>query len=391
LSNGDAYVEYTFRDTFQVHSPQPGQIVEDDLFTVSWEEVPEADYYTVEPVMFSNPLEKSGGSFRRPIEDINGEGRFVETTAHFRISDHRNKTGGMTFEGEEWILGSGAVLGKFLPGGEYPIIVNAYDKNNQLITSSFPMRTYYDQIPSIVVEGELSKGQRLVAQMKYPEAIEHYEEVLLENPHDMEAISSLIKIYGIGWKKGEKNLERAFELLERIKDERLISDLFRSITFELEAEEILESEEQILDIIDILEKYNEDDAHYARFKYHRAKGNYEEARNALKMLQTYIPDTLIYLDIYFGDYDLAVQRLMDDRFYPSRLQGSIFRDAVLGLGENPPPAEEMDELKEFLLEMVKGGVYERRNEIYNRLVNNVDNEDILTIVDEIYNERHWNY
>jgi hypothetical protein len=155
LSNGDAYVEYTFRDTFQVHSPQPGQIVEDDLFTVSWEEVPEADYYTVEPVMFSNPLEKSGGSFRRPIEDINGEGRFVETTAHFRISDHRNKTGGMTFEGEEWILGSGAVLGKFLPGGEYPIIVNAYDKNNQLITSSFPMRTYYDQIPSIVVEGEL--------------------------------------------------------------------------------------------------------------------------------------------------------------------------------------------------------------------------------------------
>ena len=388
---GDDFIEYTFRDTFQVYSPQPGSVVEDDLFTVSWEEVPEADYYTVEPVIFSNPLERSGGSFRSPIEDIGGEGRFRGTSADFRISDFRNQTGGMTFEGEEWLLGSGAVLGKFLPGGEYPIIVNAYDKNNQLITSSFPMRTYYDKIPSIVVEGELSPGQRLVAQMKYPEAIEYYEEVLLEEPDHIEAISSLVKIYGIGWKKGEKNLDRAFELLERVDDERLASNLINSIIFEFEADEILGSEEKIMDMIAILEKYNEDDAHYARFKYHRAKGNYREARDSLENLENFLPDTLVFLHIYFGDYDLAVERLLDDRFYPSRLQGETFRSAILGLGENPPSADEMEALREFLLEMINGGAYERKVGIYNRLVNNVDNQDILTIADEIYNERHWNY
>jgi tetratricopeptide (TPR) repeat protein len=227
--------------------------------------------------------------------------------------------------------------------------------------------------------------------MKYPEAIEHYEEVLLEDPHDMEAISSLIKIYGIGWKKGEKNLERAFELLERVDDERLASNLINSISFELEADEILGSEEKIMDMIAILEKYNEDDAHYARFKYHRAKGNYREARDSLENLENFLPDTLVFLHIYFGDYDLAVERLLDERFYPSRLQGETFRSAILGLGENPPPADEMEALREFLLEMINGGAYEQKDQIYKRLVNNVDNQDILTIVDEIYNQRHWNY
>jgi len=391
LSQDDEHIEYTFRDTFEVYSPQPGSVVKDDLFTVSWEEVPEAEYYTVEPVIFSNPLEKSGGSFRSPIQDVDGEGRFKGTSADFRISDARNQTGGMTFEGEEWILGSGAVLGKFLPGGEYPIIVNAYDKNNQLITSSFPMRTYYDQIPSIVVEGELTPGQRLVAQMKYPEAIEHYEGVLLEDPHDMEAISSLIKIYGIGWKKGEKNLERAFELLEKVDDQKLKADLLNSVLSQMEEEELLDFENQVIDGIEILSKFDNDNSHYNKFKLHRAKGDYREARDALENLENFLPDSLVFLNIYLGDYDLAVQGLMDDRFYPSRLQGETFRSAIIELGENPPPADEMESLREFLLEMISGGAYEQKDQIYKRLVDNVNNEDILTIVDEIYNQRHWNY
>ncbi|WP_409228435.1 hypothetical protein [Gudongella sp. SC589] len=391
LSRGDAYVEYTFRDTFEVYSPQPGQVVVEDEFTVSWENVPEAAYYTVEPVIFSNPLAKSGGSFRSPIEDINGEGRFVETSAHFRISDFRNQTGGMTFEGEEWILGSGAVLGKFLPGGEYPIIVNAYDSENLLITSSFPMRTYYDEIPSIMIEGELSEGQELVAKMMYPEAILYYENVLKDDPDNVEAVSSLVKIYGIGWKKGEKNLEKAFRLIEGISDERLKADLLNSTLSQMDTDEILEFEKQVSYGIEVLGKVDNDNSHYNMYKLYLAKEDYREARNALENLENFLPDSLVFLHIYLGDYDLAVQRLLDDRFYPSRLQGEAFRSAILGLGENPPPDEEMEVLKEFLLEMVKGGAYERRNEIYNRLVNNVDNEDILTIVDEIYNERHWNY
>ncbi|WP_422485981.1 hypothetical protein [Gudongella sp. DL1XJH-153] len=391
LTQNDEYVEYTFRNIFEVYSPQPGEVVEDDEFTVSWEEVPEADYYTVEPVIFSQPLEKSGGSFRSPIEDVNGEGRFNGTSADFRISDVRNQTGGMTFEGEEWLLGSSAVLGKFLPGGEYPIIVNAYDKNNLLITSSFPMRTYYDEIPSIIIEGELSEGQKLVAEMKYPEAIQHYEDILKDDPENVEAISSLVKIYGIGWKKGEKNLERAFKLIEGISDEKLKADLLNSTLSQMDTEEILEFENQVIDGIEVLSKFGNDNSHYNKYKLYIAREDYRAARDALEKLENFLPDSLIFLHIYLGDFDLAVQRLLDDRFYPSRLQGDTFSSAVLGLEENPPPAEEIKALKEFLLEMISGGAYERKDEIYNKLVNNADNEDILTIVDEIYNVRHWNY
>ncbi len=391
LTQNDEYIEYTFRDTFEVYSPQPGEIVEDDEFTVSWEEVADAAYYTVEPVIFSNPLEKTGGSFRSPIEDINGKGRFVETTAQFRISDYRNQTGGMTFEGEEWILGSSAVLGKFLPGMEYPIIVNAYDSENLLITSSFPMRMYYDEIPSIVIEGELSEGQKLVAKMMYTEAILHYENILKDDPDNVEAISSLVKIYGIGWKKGEKNLGRAFELIEVISDERLKADLLNSILSQMDTEEILEFEKQVSDGIDVLSQYDNDNSHYNEYKLYLAKEDYIEARNALENLENFLPDSLIFLHIYLEDYDLAVERLLDERFYPSRLQGDTFKSAILGLGKNPPPEEEMEALREFLLEMIKGGANERKEKIYNKLVKSAENEDILTIVDEIYNVRNWNY
>ncbi|MGM0396422.1 MAG: hypothetical protein ACQEP4_05135 [Bacillota bacterium] len=391
LTQNDEYIEYTFRRTFQVYSPQPGEIVEDDEFTASWEEVADAAYYTVEPVIFSNPLEKTGGSFRSPIEDVNGEDRFKETTAKFRISDCRNQTGGMSFEGEEWILGSSAVLGKFLPGGEYPIIVNAYDSENLLLTSSFPMRTYYDEIPSIVIEGELSEGQKLVAEMKYPEAIEHYENILEDNPDNIEGISSLVKIYGIGWKKGEKNLGRAFELIEGIDDEKLKADLLNSVLSQMDTEEILEFENQVREGIEILRQYDKDNSYYNKYKLYLAKEDYRGARDALENLENFLPDSLIFLHIYLGDYDLAVERLLDARFYPSRLQGDAIISAILGLGENTPPDEEMEALKEFLLEMIKGGAYENRNEIYDKLVESVQNQDILTIADEIYNARHWNY
>jgi len=105
------------------------------------------------------------------------------------------------------LLGPDAVLGKFLPGIEYPIVVNAYDENNNLITSSLPLRTYYDQIPSITVDGGLTEGEDMILRKKYPEAIELYESILKENPDDMDALRYLAKIYGIGWKKGEKTLK----------------------------------------------------------------------------------------------------------------------------------------------------------------------------------------
>ena len=204
LTGKDVEINFVFNNTISVNLPAPREKVSGEEFTASWEKVEGADYYTVEPVVFSEPYEKSGSSFRSSTMDKNGKIRFTETSATFNIGMLKNQLGGLTFEGEEMLLGPNSVLGIFLPGIEYPIVVNAYDKNNILITSSLPLRTYYDQIPSIIVEGSLTDGEDLILHKNYSEAIELYESILKENPDDIDALRYLAKIYGIGWKEGEK-------------------------------------------------------------------------------------------------------------------------------------------------------------------------------------------
>jgi len=306
------------------------------------------------------------------------------------VSELLYASGGLTREGNDRILGPGAILGMFLPGVEYPITVNAYTKDNGLITSSLPMRTYYDSLPSVIMPGELSEGQRLVAGMKYPEAIQHYEDILLEDPENVEAITSLAKLYGLGWKLGEKNLERAFILSDSIIDSRLKSDIMRIILQDMTSEELLQNEKIVLEVIESLDNLKNDDSKYIEFRLHRAKKDWKAARAALEKLESYVPDTLVFLDIYFEDYDKALERLRDKRFYPSRLQGSIFTDAVAGLKENPPSSSDLSIFREFVERLIGDGAYENSGAIYTSTTGRLRDKNLRTIIDEIYNQRHWN-
>ena len=390
VGEGITTVDFKFRNTIKVLSPQPGTYLDYDEFTVQWEEVPGAAYYTVEPVVFTDPINKSGGYFRRAIESVEGKLRFTSDSARFNVSDLLYTSGGLTREGDDWILGPGAVLGMFLPGVEYPITVNAYTEDNGLITSSLPMRTYYDSLPSVIMPGELSEGQVLVAGMKYPEAIQHYEDILIEDPENIEALTSLTKLYGLGWKKGEKNLDRAFDLSDSIADPRLRSDTLRIFLQEMTSEELLQNEKLVLEVIGSLDNLKDDDSKYIEFRFNRAKKDWKAARAALEKLESYVPDTLVFLDIYFEDYDKALERLKDKRFYPSRLQGSIFTDAVTGLKENPPSPNDLSIFREFVERLISDGSYEDSGNIYTSTTGRLRNKNLRTIIDEIYNQRHWN-
>lgn len=390
VGEGIKTVDFKFRNTIKVLSPQPGTYLDSDELLVQWEEVPGAAYYTVEPVVFIDPINKSGGYYRRAIESVEGKLRFTNDSAKFKVSELLYTSGGITREGNDRILGPGAVLGMFLPGVEYPITVNAYTRDNGLITSSLPMRTYYDSLPSVIMPGELSEGQRLVAAMKYPEAIQHFEDILKEDPEDVEALTSLIKLYGLGWKLGEKNLDRAFILSDSIIDSRLRSDIMRIVLQDMTSEELLQNEELVLAEIDTFENLKNDDAKFIEFRFHRAKNDWKAARAALEKLESYVPDTLVFLDIYFEDYDKALERLRDKRFYPSRLQGSIFTDAVNGLKENPPTASDLSIFREFVERLIGDGSYENSGAIYTSITGRLRDKNLRTIIDEIYNQRHWN-
>ena len=390
VGEGITTVEFKFRNTIKVLSPQPGTYLDSDELTVQWEKVPGAAYYTVEPVVFTDPINKSGGYYRRAIESVEGKLRFTSDSAKFKVSDLLYASGGLTREGDEWIIGPGAILGMFLPGVEYPITVNAYNEDNGLITSSLPMRTYYDSLPSVIMPGELSEGQVLVAGMKYPEAIQHYEDILIEDPENIEAVTSLTKLYGLGWKKGEKNLDRALNLSDSIADPRLRSDTLRIVLQEMTSEELLQNEKLVLDVIGSLDNLNDDDSKYIEFRFHRAKKDWNAARAALEKLESFVPDTLVFLDLYFEDYDKALERLKDKRFYPSRLQGSIFTDAINGLKEDPPTSSDLSVFREFVEKLIGDGSYENSGVIYTSTTGRLRDKNLRTIIDEIYNQRHWN-
>lgn len=388
LYGTDGEVDFVFRNTLKIKLPEPGQKVDENDFTVTWDEVQGAAYYTVEPVVFFEPYEKAGGSFRSSAEDINRVGRFIGTSATFNIEMLRNQPGGLSFDGEEMILQPNAILGIFLSGVEYPIVVNAFDENNKLITSSLPLRAYYDQMPSITVEGDLSEGEEMILRKDYPAAIEYYEGILEDNPNDIYALRYLTRIYGMGWKKGEKNISRAYELSMRygnITGDRKI--LFRCFQL-MDEEEIKKNKEIISLAFEQAKNILDDNDYYFLSKYYIALEDYEEARETLKKADS-VTEKLFFLNMYFGDYIEAAKNSKSKNFYLSRLASDKIANILKNFEENPLDAADKMIFNDFLLTLIKGIDHEDGKKLYDDTVSKISNNDLKIILDEIRLERHW--
>lgn len=388
LSGGDEEIQFEFRNTLRINSPKPGDKISGEEFTVSWEAVEGAAYYTVAPVVFYEPFGERGISTRIYAEDKNGEYRFTETKAEFNINMFRNNPDITVSDNESGYLGAQAVLGIFLPGVEYPIVVNAFDENNNLITGSLPLRSYYDQIPSITFEGKLTEGEMLIYYKNYPAAIEYYENVLKENPDDIDALRYLTRIYGIGWKEGEQNLDRAFELGQRYTEISGNRKLLINTLGRLRISEIKENKEKVYSVLKEAMEDPDFDNYYFLYNYYIAIENYEEAREALRKYDS-VTENLVFLNMYFGDYIEAAENIKSSSFYRSRLSSDKAKDAIAGLGENPPKADELNVFNEFLLKLIRGIPYEEGKNIYNETLKHISNNNIKIILEEIYLERNW--
>ena len=387
LNGGDGEFNFVFRDTINVYSPKPGEKLPEEEFTVSWEEVEGAAYYTVEPVVFYEPFGERGISTRIYAEDKRGEYKFTGNQAEFNINMIRNNPHITVSDNKSEYLGAQSVLGIFLPGVEYPIVVNAFDENNKLITSNLPLMSYYEQIPSITVEGNLTEGENLIYYKNYPAAIEYYENILKEAPDDIDALRYLTRIYGIGWKEGEQNLERAFALGKRYTEISGNRKLLVNTLGRMSISEIKENDQNVYSALKEAMVDPDFDNYYFLSRYYIAVENYEEAREALRMQES-VTDNLIFLNMYFGDYMEACENIKSKSFYRSRLPQ--IKEALEALGENPPTSDELKVLNDFLLKLVSEGIpYNEGRNVYNETVKQIADSNIKTILDEIYLERHW--
>ena len=381
-------IHFEFKDTLSINSPKPGDKLLGEEFTVSWQEVEGAAYYTVNPVIFFEPYGNKTGNFRTVAVDKTGKERFTETKAEFNIRTFRNNPNFVTHDHESFYLGAQAVLGIFLPEVEYPIVVNAYDEGNTLITSSLSLRSYFDQFPSITVEGSLTEGEKLIYNKNYPEAIEFYENILKENPDHIDALRYLTRIYGIGWKEGEKNLERAFELGKRYTDISGNRELLINTLDMMDMHEIKENKENVYRALTEAMKSPDFNDYYFLSRYYIAVGNYDKAREVLNNSEN-VSEKLVFLNMYFGDYMEAAKSIQSDSFYISILSSNKVKGALTALSENPPKGDELGIFNDFLLKLITGIPYEEGKNIYDETVRQISNSNIKIILDEIYLENHW--
>lgn len=388
LSGNGGELNFKFNNTMKITNPKPGEVISGDTFMVSWEEVEGADYYRVEPVIFSQPFEKSGSSFRSAIADINGDLNIEGTQAHFDINKLSNLISGISYDGDDYIISANAILGIFLPEIDYPIVVNAYNEEGILITSSLALRTYYDQIASVRFGGELSEGEKLILDQEYPQAIEYFENVLNEDPSNLKALNYMAKIYGLGWKKGEKDLEKALNLANRYSELRNDSQLIFEIARLFSLEEIKEYREVFKEILDDNQDNNEINYYYAR--YYLAIEDWESARDAFSKYESYTPEQLFLLNMYFTDYDKAIENLLSDGYYLSRLKSSRVIEALNNLSDKKPLTPDLQVFNDFLLRLVTGSIdYKEGYETYQATNRQISDQNLKTILYEIYLDRHW--
>lgn len=388
LKGEDVNVDFVFKETLNIISPTASTLIKENIFDVSWQAVEGADYYDVEPVIFSDPYNMKGSSSRGPIEDVNGHIKIKETKARFNIESLKDNMGGLAFSGEEMLLEPSGVLGVFLPGVEYPIVVNAYDKKGDLITSSLALRTYYDKIPSIVRQGDLSQGEKLILNKEYPKAIDHYEKILEEDPKNTEALFYLTKIYAIGWKDGEKDYAKAIAYAKSYEEAVSKEGMLFSVINYMDFSDIKENKNIVVEVLDNTKK-RDDDYYFVLARINIINRDYKQARDSLEKLEGYVPDSLVFLNIYLGDYKNAIQNLESDKFYPSILTTSITLDAIASIESRGISENDKKVLDELLLKFLTREAYDKKDELYKTAMSKLKNKSAITIVNQIYKDYGW--
>ncbi|WP_308781605.1 hypothetical protein, partial [uncultured Clostridium sp.] len=387
--NKDMDFDFNLTKPIKIKKPLPGTKVEEKL-EVSWGKVRGVDYYTVEAITFGNPKEKSGSSFRSPLHHESGEYKIGENNIKFNIKKLNENigVGGLSFDGEEMIVNPSGILGTFIPNIEYPIVVNGYDKEGNLIGSSLPLICNYDEMPSIKVEGDLTLGEQLILDKKYEKAIKHYEEKLNKNPKDKEALLYLCKFYMIGWKKDKKDYNKALKYAKEYDDLTNNKLSFEVVEF-MENKNIRENKKLVKEILDnIPQKHRDTNYYHQRARYHLALEEFQKARENYEKMSDYKFIDMLYIDIYLQDYTKAINILKSGEISLKKMNSTKVIDALNNMNNVPKKDKEL--LKELLKSVLVDNLnIEDGKKLYEKVFNSVDNMKVKQILEEIKKEEYW--
>ena len=387
---GDIEFNFDFVSPFKIKAPRESIVMkEEEYLNISWDQIEGAEYYKVETVIFMNYKEKSGGSVTMPISDKVGEEKIEDNKIIFRLSDSNKSIGIMSYQGDEEIINPTAIIGAFIPGGEHPIIVSAYDKDDNLLSSSLPLISNYEDMVSIEVEGELSEGEKLIMENKYEEAISLYESKLLEDPKDEKSLFYLARIYGLGWKKGAQDITKAIEYArvydKEYGDYNLVFELFDFMgTKTMRDNKDLVKE--VLNLVD--EKDRDEDYYYNEARYYLIEEDYLAAKSSYRNIVKDRNINEAYIDMYLEDYSRAIDSLENGEMKVMFMNKRIVNEALKDIDS----VSNKDKLlfKDLLKTILDNNLSTKEmNILYKNTLKKMDSKDLKDAVTEIAKEEYF--
>lgn len=388
--NGDMKFDFDFVTPMEIKEPKDKvAIKEEDDIKITWQALKGAEYYKLESIMFSNPRERSGSYSMVSLKDQNGNDKLKENSMIFDTKSIDKRIGVLSFEGEDEIVNPTGILGSFMPIVEYPIVVKAYNKEDQLIGSSLPLRSDYEDIVSVEVKGQLTEGESLILDRKYEEAIYHYEEKLMKDPKNKNALLYLSRIYTIGWKKDKKNVSKGLKYAEEY------DKLYDDFNLSLEAvnglwgDDFKENKKAVKKILESIAEENRDtDYYYQEARYYLVEEEFEKARLSYEKMTDYESINMIYIDMYLGNYGKAIATLENGEI---ELMKMNTKKVIEGLNS-------MDKVskgeKDFFKKTLKGiltnsfGTEEGKT-LYNKIPKRISSLKLRYILEEISKEEYW--
>jgi hypothetical protein len=224
LKNNES-VNYDFKFVPPLKIIEPLGLYEttENKVSISWDNVENAESYNISVVVFEKPNKLEGSNSRFVIE----EG--IKGTKHTLDFDKINSNLHGFMIDQEGSVNPQAYTGPFYPGATVPVIIEAFDKNKNKLTSSVPVNVKYENSSLIKVSDKnINNGDKLLLEGSIDKAVLEYEKDLLNNPNDTHDLLVLSKIYSIGTKikhdtagketSEGRNPERAFELATRLYD-----------------------------------------------------------------------------------------------------------------------------------------------------------------------------
>lgn len=388
--NSDIEFDFDFTTPIEITGPKDKMVMKDgENLQISWDPVEGADYYEVELVTFSNPGDKRGSSGRILLKDRNGDVKLKDNSMIFNTENLDERITIITFSGEEGIINPTAIFSSLILKVEYPLIVNAYDKESTLISSSLPLISDYSDIISMSIKGELTKGEKLILDKKYEEAILYYEERLIQNLKDKESLLYLIRFYEFGWKMGKKDILKALRYAEEYGREYKDYKLSLEVVDFMSQKGIKENKDRVKRILDKVPEEDRDTNYYRNMAmYYLAEEDYLKARGSYEKMTDSKYRDIIYIDIYLGDYEKAISTLESGEITLFKMNK---RKVIEGLNNMSNLSENDKALFKKLLksELDKSLNREEKNTLYNKTLNSVSSLELRNVIKEIGKEENW--